>query len=67
LAFSASEKLEPRNLEGNQGHARNHHVAVRRLQKPQLHDDEEQEEALRARGNEKVLQFVPQAHAAQRG
>jgi hypothetical protein len=35
------------------------------LQKPQLHDDEEQEEALRAFGDEKVLQFVPQAHGAQ--
>jgi hypothetical protein len=38
---------------------------MRRLQKPQLHDDEEQEEALRAFGDEKVLQFVPQAHGAQ--
>jgi hypothetical protein len=35
------------------------------LQEPQLHDDEEQEEALRSLGDEKVLQFVPQAHGAQ--
>jgi hypothetical protein len=38
---------------------------VRGLQKPQLHDDEEQEEALRADGDTEVLQFVPQAHGAQ--
>jgi hypothetical protein len=38
---------------------------VRGLQKPQLHDDEKQEEALRPFGDEEVLQFVPQAHGAQ--
>jgi hypothetical protein len=35
------------------------------LQEPQLHDDEKQEEALRAFGDEKVLQLVPEAHWAQ--
>jgi hypothetical protein len=35
------------------------------LQKPQLYNDEKQEEALRPLGDEKVLQFVPQAHGAQ--
>src|SRR5215470_7943074 len=35
------------------------------MQEPQLHDDEEQKEALRADGDEKVLQFVPEAHGAQ--
>jgi hypothetical protein len=34
------------------------------LQKPQLHDDEEQEEAFGAAGDEEVLQFVPEAHGA---
>jgi hypothetical protein len=38
---------------------------VRGLQEPQLHDDEEQEEALRPFGDEEVLQLVPQAHGAQ--
>jgi hypothetical protein len=38
---------------------------MRRLQKPQLHDNEKQEEALRPFGDEKVLQFVPQTHGAQ--
>jgi hypothetical protein len=47
------------------GHAGNHYVAVRGLQEPQLHDDEKQEEALRADGDEEVLQFVPEAYGAQ--
>jgi hypothetical protein len=38
---------------------------VRGLQEPQLHDDEEQEEALRPFGDKEVLQLVPQAHGAQ--
>jgi hypothetical protein len=38
---------------------------VRRLQKPQLHNDEEQEKAYRADGNKEVLQYVPQANGAQ--
>jgi hypothetical protein len=38
---------------------------VRRLQKPQLHDDEKQEEAQRAAGDEEILQLVPQAYGAQ--
>jgi hypothetical protein len=44
--------------------ARNHYVAVRGLQEPQLHNNQKQEEALRAVGDEKVLQFVPQAYGA---
>jgi hypothetical protein len=36
------------------------------LQKPQLHDDEEQKEAFGAVGNEEVLQYVPEADGAQR-
>jgi hypothetical protein len=35
------------------------------VQKPQLHNVEEQEEAHRADGNEEVLQHVPQANGAQ--
>jgi hypothetical protein len=46
-------------------HAGNHYVAVWRLQKSQLHNDKKQKEALRAPGDEEVLQFVPQAHSAQ--
>jgi hypothetical protein len=38
---------------------------VRGLQEPQLHNDKKQKEALRPFGDEKVLQFVPQAHGAQ--
>jgi hypothetical protein len=55
-------ETEARDLGKDLGHARNHHVAVRRLQKPQLHDHEEQEKAFGARRDEKVLQFVPQTH-----
>jgi hypothetical protein len=39
---------------------------VRGLQKPQLHNDKEQEEAYRTDGNQEVLQYVPQANGAQR-
>jgi hypothetical protein len=39
---------------------------MQRLQEPELYDDEEQEEAYRPDGNEKVLQPVPQAHRAPR-
>jgi hypothetical protein len=35
------------------------------LQKPQLHNDKEQEEAYRTDGNQEVLQYVPQANGAQ--
>jgi hypothetical protein len=35
------------------------------LQEPQLHNDEEQEEAYRADGNKEILQYVPQANGAQ--
>lgn len=45
--------------------ARNHYVAVRGVQEPQLHNVEEQEEAYRAAGNEEVLQHMPQANGAQ--
>jgi hypothetical protein len=38
---------------------------VQRLQKPELHDHQESEEAFRPDGNEEVLQFVPQAHGSQ--
>jgi hypothetical protein len=55
----------PLQSEGDWDHAGNHHVAVRRLQESQLHDNKEQEEALRAHGDEEVLQFVPQTHGAQ--
>jgi hypothetical protein len=37
---------------------------VRGLQKPQLHDDKEQEEAFRPFGDEEVLQFMQEAHGA---
>jgi hypothetical protein len=36
------------------------------MQKPQLHDHEEQEEAHGASGNQEVLQHVPQTNGAQR-
>jgi hypothetical protein len=36
------------------------------MQEPQLHHDEEQEEAHRTSGDEKILQYVPQADGAQR-
>jgi hypothetical protein len=45
--------------------ARDYYVAVRRLQEPQLHNDEEQEEAYRTAGNEEVLQYVPEANGTQ--
>jgi hypothetical protein len=45
--------------------ARDHYVAVRGLQEPQLHDDKKQEEAYRAAGNEEVLQHLPQANGTQ--
>src|SRR5713226_7853410 len=35
------------------------------MQEPQLHDNEEQEEAYRAAGDEEVLQYVPQANGTQ--
>jgi hypothetical protein len=46
------------------GHARNHYAAVRGLQKPQLHDDKEQEETLGSFGDEEVLQHLQKAHRA---
>ena len=44
---------------------RNHHVAVHRVQTPELFDDEEQEDVDRKAGTEEVLPFRPQAHLAQ--
>jgi hypothetical protein len=38
---------------------------VQRLQKQELHDHQESEEAFRPDGNEKVLQVVPQTHGPQ--
>jgi hypothetical protein len=35
------------------------------MQEPELHHDEEQEEAHGTSGNEEVLQYVPQADGAQ--
>jgi hypothetical protein len=45
---------------------RDDHVAVRGLQKPQLHNQQEQEKAHRTSGNKEVLQYVPQANGTQR-
>jgi len=36
------------------------------VQESQLHNDEKQEEAQRAAGDEKVLQYVPEANGTQR-
>jgi hypothetical protein len=44
--------------------ARNDYIAVRGVQESQLHNDEEQEETLRAAGDEEVLQLVPQAYGS---
>jgi hypothetical protein len=44
--------------------ARNHYVAMRRLQESQLHHDQEQEEAFGARGDPEILQYLPEAHGA---
>jgi hypothetical protein len=38
---------------------------VQRLQKPELHDHQESEEAFRPDGDEEVLQVVPEAHWSQ--
>jgi hypothetical protein len=38
---------------------------VQRLQKQELHHHQESQEALRAYGDEEVLQLVPQAHGSQ--
>src|SRR5438270_6016752 len=51
---------------GQENDARDDYIAVRRMQKPQLYDDEEQEEAQRASGNKEILQYVPQTDGAQR-
>ena len=47
-------------------YARNHYFAMRRLQKPQLHDDEEQEEAAGQAGAEEILPHLPAPHGPQR-
>ncbi len=43
---------------------RNHHVAVRGVQEPELLDDQEQEDHARPAGAFEVLSQVPEAHAA---
>ena len=43
-------------------HARNHHIAVHRVQAQELHQDQEQEDHDRAAGDEEVLPVLPQAH-----
>ena len=48
-----------------ESYARNHYAAVQRLQKPELHDHQESEEAFRPDGNQEILQGVPQAHGSQ--
>jgi hypothetical protein len=57
----SKKSLKKREL----SHAGNHHVAVWRLQKSQLHNDKEQKEAFGPAGDQEVLQFVPQAHSTQ--
>ncbi len=47
------------------GDARNYHVAMRRMQKPELHDNQEPEEAYRPSRDAEILQYVPKAHGAQ--
>ncbi len=47
-------------------HARNHHITVQRLQKPELHHHQEPEEASGPAGDAEVLQHVPEAYRAQR-
>ena len=59
----AVDRLEA--LETEKTNARDDYAAVRGMQEPQLHDDEEQEEAHRAAGNEEVLQHLPPADGAQ--
>jgi hypothetical protein len=43
-------------------YARNHYVTMRRLQEPQLHDDEEQEKAAGPAGAEEILLHLPAPH-----
>jgi len=43
---------------------RNSHITVRRLQRAELLDHQEQEDDYGAAGVQKVLQAVPQAHRA---
>jgi hypothetical protein len=45
--------------------ARNHHLAVRRLQKSQLLDDQKQEEEPGPAGAQEILLIVPQAYGPQ--
>jgi hypothetical protein len=52
------------NAKGSESDARNHYVTVRRLQEPQLHIDEEQEEEPGPAGVEEVLPGVPPPHGA---
>jgi elongation factor Tu len=45
-------------------YARNHYTAVQRLQKPELHDHQEPEEASDRLETSEVLQYVPEAYGA---
>jgi hypothetical protein len=45
---------------------RDYYVAVRRLQRAELFEDQEPQDDAGPSGTEEVLQPVPQAHAAQR-
>jgi hypothetical protein len=47
------------------GDARNHYVTMRRLQEPQLHDDEEQKEAAGPARAEEILSHMPAPHGPQ--
>jgi hypothetical protein len=42
--------------------ARNHYIAMRRLQEPQLFDNPEQEETPGPAGTQEVLQEMPSPH-----
>ena len=49
----------------NQCLREHHHVPVHRVQEPELHEHEEQEDHHRAAGNEEVLPALPEAPGAQ--
>jgi hypothetical protein len=53
-------------LEGDLSNARNHHTAVPGLQEPELLHDQEQEDDHGSARVLEVLQYLPQAHGAQR-
>ncbi len=45
-------------------YARNHYSTVRRVQRAELLDHQEQEDNYRASGVQQILQALPQAHGA---